>query len=137
MGIDAGFDLIPRLSKSREDKDLWHFFIERVKQAYEDDDGVEVKENCIEFNAGEHPRLPFDGHKCLRFSSKISGKTGEQAEEYINGVTHIARLILGSRVERWSEMRDTYGFYGWKEVNDSQRSYDQVCAISPIRARLC
>ncbi|KAF2868036.1 hypothetical protein BDV95DRAFT_457425, partial [Massariosphaeria phaeospora] len=125
MGIDAGFDLVPRLSKSIEDKNRWRSFIDCVKRKYEDDDGVEVKANYIEFNAGEHPILPFDGHKFLRFSSKISGKTGNQAEEYIRGVTHIATSILGSRVERWSEMYDQYGFYGWKEVYESQRSYDQ------------
>lgn len=130
MGIDAGFDLVPRLSKSIEDKNVWRHFIDCVKEAYEGDDNVKVTANYLEFNAGEHPMLPFDGHKCLRFSSKISGRTGQQADEYIRRVTHIAALILGSRVEQWSEMNDEYGFYGWEEVHNSQRTYDQVCMIS-------
>jgi hypothetical protein len=135
MGIDAGFDFVPRLSRNTEDKRLWQFFIDCIKEVYEDDDNAEVKANYIEFNVGEHPMLPLDGNKFLRFSSKISGETGEQANGYIKGVTDIAMSIFGSRVERWSEMYDKYGFYGWEEVHKSQRSYDQVCMISVVRAR--
>jgi hypothetical protein len=127
MGIDAGFDLVPRLSNSVDDKNNWRFFMDCVQGEYEDDENVEVKANYIEFKAGEHPRLPFDGQKCLRFSSKISGTTGHEAETYIKEVARIARSIIGTRMQYWTELCDQYGFYGWKEVHESERTYDQVC----------
>jgi hypothetical protein len=132
MGIDSGFDMVPRLTKGAVDRHNWLSFIERIKERYEDDDQVEIKPNYIEFNAGEHPLLPFEGHKFLRFSSKISGRGGEDTEEYIMIVARMARLSFGSRVQRWSEMSDQYGHYGWDEVYESIKSYKQVRHQSPI-----
>ncbi|KAK0609069.1 SET domain-containing protein 5 [Lasiodiplodia hormozganensis] len=105
MGIDAGFDM----------------------DHYKDDVQVEVKPNYIEFKAGEHPLLPFEGHKFLRFSSKISGSIASTTgvESYINTVTRIAKVHFGSRVQPWNECFDQYGEYDWDEVNESMRSYEE------------
>jgi hypothetical protein len=46
MDIDSGFDMVPRLTKGAMDRHNWLSFIERIN---------------IEFNAGEHPLLPFEG----------------------------------------------------------------------------
>lgn len=130
MGIDAGFDMVPRLSKGAVDRQNWHSFIKFIKERYRDDDKVEVKPNYIQFKAGEHPLLPFEGHKFLRFSSKISGSHAEGVEEYIETVALVAKLNFGSRVQYWTEARDQSGFYNWQEVNDSVKSYEQVrCSI--------
>lgn len=127
MGIDAGFDMVPRLSKGAVDKQSWQSFIKDIKEIYQNDHLVEVKMNFLEFKAGEHPRLPLEGHKFLRFSSKISGSHGRGVEEYIDTVTRVARAHFGSRVQYWNEASDRWGFYSWQEVNDSLSSYQQVC----------
>ena len=127
MGIDAGFDMVPRLSKGAVDKENWLLFIHVVKDRYQYDDLVEIKSNYIEFNVGEHPRLPFEGHKLLRFSSKISGSHAREAKKYIDAVFRLAKDSFGSRVQYWNEGADEYGVYDWKEVNASMQSYEQVC----------
>ena len=131
MGIDAGFDMVPRLSKGTVDRQNWHSFIETIKEYFRDDDLVEVKANYIIFKSGEHPRLPFEGHKFLRFSSKISGSHAKGIEEYIDAVTRVARINFGRRVRYWDEGNDQFGFYDWDEVNKSLRSYEQVCYYVP------
>lgn len=75
MGIDAGFDMVPRLSKGVLDKQNWQSFIKAIKEHYQDDDLVEVKPNYIVFKAGEHPLLPFESHKFLRFSQRFQAVT--------------------------------------------------------------
>ncbi|MCJ1398586.1 hypothetical protein MMC11_001786 [Xylographa trunciseda] len=125
MGVDAGFDLVPRLSKGAVDKQNWKSFIEVIKELYQNDDRVEIKPNYIEFKAGEHPLLPFDCHKFLRFSSKISGSHAEGVEDYLDTVTRAARISFGSRVRYWNELAEEYGFYNWQEVNTSIKSYEQ------------
>jgi hypothetical protein len=132
MGIDAGFDMVPRLTKSAEHRFMWQAFIECVREKYEADDQVEITAKYIEFKVGEHPRLPMDGHKFLRFSSKISGQGGQQAEDYITDVSHIASGF-GSRIRRWNEMYDRDGFYDWAEVHDSLRSYEQVSSLPNVQ----
>jgi hypothetical protein len=135
MGADAGFDMVPRLSKDTVDSRNWAAFIAVVKEQYEGDDKVQIKPHYIEFAAGEHPLLPFEGHKFLRFSSKITGRIADETgvEDYLDTVTRVARLVFGTRVRRWNELSDSYGFYGWREIHDSIRSYDQVCL--PLRLR--
>jgi len=127
MGIDAGFDMVPRLSKESVDQQNWQSFIETIKELYLFDDLVEVKSNYIEFKAGEHPRLPFEGHKFLRFSSKISGSHAEGVEAYIDAVTRVAKDRFGSRVKYWNELFEEWGFYDWSEVNDSITAFEKVC----------
>lgn len=127
MGIDAGFDMVPRLSKGAIDRENWQSFINVIKEYYQNDDLVEVKPNYIVFKAGEHPRLPFEGHKFLRFSSKTSGSHAEGVEQYIDTVTQVAQVRFGSRIRYWNEGLDEWGFYNWQEVNDSFESYEQVC----------
>ena len=126
MGIDAGFDMVPRLSKGAVDRQNWHLFIKRIKEHYENDNQVEVKPNYIVFKAGEHPLLPFEGHKFLRFSSKISGSHAKGVQEYLDTVTMVAHGYFGSRIQVWHEAADIWGFYNWQEVNDSIDSYKQV-----------
>ena len=98
MGIDAGFDMVSRLSKGAVDKQNWQSFIKVIKERYQNDDLVEIKPNYLRFKAGEHPLLPFEGHKFLRFSSKISGSHAKGVEEYIDTVTGVAQVSFGSRV---------------------------------------
>jgi len=101
MGIDAGFDMVPCLSKGAGDKQNWQSFIKVIKEYYQNDDLVEIESNYLKFKAGEHPRLPFEGHKFLRFSSKISGSHAKGVEKYIDTVTRVAQVIFGSRVQYW------------------------------------
>ncbi|KAF2789412.1 SET domain-containing protein [Melanomma pulvis-pyrius CBS 109.77] len=127
MGIDAGFDMVPRLSKGVVDKHNWDQFISSIKQHYRDDPQVETKPNYILFKAGERPKLPFEGHKFLRFSSKVSGAkaAATRAQSYIDTVTRVARVHFGSRVQCWNDGADRYGTYDWGEVNESIESYEQ------------
>ena len=127
MGVDAGFDMVPRLSKGAVDKQKWQSFIEVIKERYQNDDLVEIKPNYLQFKSSEHPLLPFEDHKLLRFSSKISGSHAQGVVKYINAVTRIAQDSFGSRVRCWDEARDVWGFYSWREVHDSTKSYEQVC----------
>lgn len=129
MGIDAGFDMIPPLSKGIVDRQNWSRFIEFIKKHYKDDAQVEIKPNYINFNAGEHPKLPFEGHKFLRFSSKVSGAiaTNSGVEHYIDTVTRVAQVNFGSRILYWNEAVDQHGVYDWNRVHESIRSYEQVC----------
>jgi hypothetical protein len=128
MGIDAGFDMVPRLTKCAVDVHYWEQFIKSVQSHYKDDLRVEEKQNYILFKAGEHPSLPFEGHKLLRFSSKVSGSIAANCgvEVYIDTVTRIAQVHFGPRVQYWHEGFDGYGHYDWDEVNESIRSYEQV-----------
>jgi hypothetical protein len=130
MGIHAGFDMVPRLSKGAVDRMNWKSFIESMKKHYQNDDLVEVKPNYIVFKAGEHPQLPFESHKFLRFSSKISGSHAKGVEEYLDTVTQAAQIRFGSRVQAWNDAADQYGYYNWQEVNASFKLYEQVfCAL--------
>lgn len=127
MDINAGFDMVPRLSKGAVDRQNWQSFIEFIKEHYQSDDLVEVKPNYIVFKAGEHPLLPFEGHKFLRFSSKISGSHATGVGKYLDTVIQVAEVHFGSRVRAWNEAADERGVYNWQEVHDSFRSYEQVC----------
>ena len=98
MGIDAGFDMVPRLSEEAIDQQKWQSFIEVIKERFQNDNLVEVEQNYLRFKAGEHPSLPFEGHKFLRFSSKISGSHAKGVEKYINTVTQVAQVNFGPRV---------------------------------------
>ena len=127
MGIDAGFDIVPRLSKGETDRQAWESFLNIIKELYQHDELVEIKSNYIVFKTGECPQLPFESHKFLRFSSKISGFDGRKTNEYINTVKRTAQGYFGSRIQYWNEACDQRGFYGWEEVHESIRSYEQVC----------
>jgi hypothetical protein len=72
MGVHAGFDMGPRLSKGVVDKHNWDQLINVIKNHYKNDSKVEVKSNYIIFAAEKHPIIPLEGHKFLRFSSKVS-----------------------------------------------------------------
>jgi len=127
MGIDARFDMVPRLSKGAVDRQNWQSFTSAIKEHYQNDDFVEVKPNYIKFKKGEHPLLPVEGHKFLRFSSKISsGREGDEVMEYIKTVLRIATARFGSRVQLWHDGIDYYGFYSWRDVNESLETYERV-----------
>lgn len=129
MGIDAGFDMVPRLSKGTTDTELWARFLAVIKEYYEDDAQVELKPNSILFKVGEHPSLPLDGNKFLRFSSKVSGRGGTHTETYIKTVARAAKPIFGPRIQYWDDGGDHFGHCSWSEVNESIRSYDKVRSI--------
>ena len=88
---------------------------------------VEIKPNYFKFKLGEHSLLPFEVHKFLRFSSKISGSHAEGVEEYTDTITRVARVSFGSRVRYWNVAADEWGFYNWQEIHTSIVSYEQVC----------
>lgn len=134
MGIDAGFDMVPRLSTGAVDRQNWRSFIKIIKERYQNDDLVEVKPNYILFKAGDHPLLPFEGHKFLRFSSKVSASHAERLEDYIEIVTMVAKLNFGSRVRYWNGSSDELAFYSWQDAHDSFESYEQVCSGAPSMA---
>ncbi|KAL1595005.1 hypothetical protein SLS59_008556 [Nothophoma quercina] len=98
-----------------------------IKSHYKDDVRVEMKQNYILFKAGEHPSLPFEGHKLLRFSAKVLGSIAadSRVESYIDAVTRIAKGQFGYRIRYWHEGIDGYGHYNWDEVNGSIQSYEQ------------
>lgn len=100
IGIDAGFNMVPCLSRGIVDKHNYDRFIGFVKDYYKDDDQVKIKANFIIFKAGEHPILPFKGYKFLRFSLKVSGAIAEAigVDIYINIITEIAKAHFGSRI---------------------------------------
>ncbi len=126
MGIDAGFDMVPRLTEGAADKNNWASFIKAVKEYFKEDDQVEFKANYIEFKIGEHPQLPLEGHKFLRFSSKVSGSHAKGVQNYINVVIQIATEHFASQVRYWYDAIEA-GFYSWFEVNESFKTYEQVC----------
>ena len=126
MGIDAGFDIIPRLSKGPVDKQIWRSFIKVIKERYQTDNLVEIRPNYLKFKAGEHPLLPFENHKFLRFSSKISGSHAKGVKKYIDTVIRVTQVSFDSRVRYWNEAADELGFYNWQEVHTSVESYKQV-----------
>ncbi|RWA09261.1 hypothetical protein EKO27_g5831 [Xylaria grammica] len=108
---------------------MWAQFIDIIRKYYQDDDRIKLCNSYIEFESGEHPILPLDGYKFLRFSSKICGDgtvTG-----YIRTVRHIAQTIFGLRVRPWTEAADEYGFYDWRDVHDSRRSTIGDTAMTP------
>ncbi|KAG6113395.1 hypothetical protein E4U31_000945 [Claviceps sp. LM219 group G6] len=126
MGIDMGFDMVPRLTSQWEDTSKWGAFLDDIKKNYFDDPRVEMKASHILFQVGERPALPFEGSKFLRFSSKVS--IDPRTEQYIRNVFKCAKLHFGPRVVFWDEHFDREGHYSWDEVNKSVRSYEQ----SPI-----
>jgi hypothetical protein len=92
MGIDVGFDLYPPLKLKHSDVDQWSRFLQAVCTEFASDAVVVVKEDEIEFQAGEHPTTLYtDPTRFRRFSSKVSGQRRSIAfEPYIEQVYAIA-----------------------------------------------
>ncbi|CAJ2507326.1 Uu.00g085120.m01.CDS01, partial [Anthostomella pinea] len=126
IGINAGFDMVPRLSQSVEEKALWEKFIHSTQTHFNDDAQVENKPYWIEFKLDDHRKLPFEGHKFLRFSSKIQRANGETTEmdKYVNAVTRIAQGIFGHRAQYWNEGRKEQCSYEKREVKESYKFYE-------------
>lgn len=134
MGFDCGFDMVPRLENTEEEQYRWSKFLDEVKELYKHDTVFELRANFVEFEVGEHPLLPFEGYKFLRFSSKISSASTEAAEICIRQVCRIARKYFGSRIQFWHELNEDYiPAYGWDEVSKSIKSFyssvsrDSIC----------
>jgi len=94
--------MVLALSKGVVDRYNWAQFIDSIKEHYT---------NYINFKAGEHPKLPCEGHKLLRFGSKISGynAANTKVDSYINTMTSIAQAHFGSRIRCWHEGADEFG----------------------------
>ncbi|KAH6668857.1 hypothetical protein B0J14DRAFT_629067 [Halenospora varia] len=112
MGIDVGFDLVPRLMDSTTHKRDWDAFIETIKRRFENDDLVEIRGNDILFKAGEQPQLPFEGY---------SSHAGE-VYKYLDAVTKWAKTKFGDRIHYWNDAVNS-GFYAWPEVLESIESH--------------
>ncbi|KAF7884450.1 uncharacterized protein EAF02_004786 [Botrytis sinoallii] len=126
MGLYTGFDMVPRLSERTEDQKSWERFIQAVKEHYQNDDLVEAKQNCIIVKVDRNLFLPSEGHKLLRFCSKISVRHAEGVEDYLDTITRIAEEHFGSRVHTWEEELKQEGFYRWVVVYDSRKYFEQL-----------
>ncbi|KAK3317590.1 hypothetical protein B0T19DRAFT_446548 [Cercophora scortea] len=126
---NAGFDMVPRLSASLEDKKLWRKFINHVKEKFKADVNLHVTEDYIEFDVGDRPKLPFEGHKFLRFSL-IIGSDGTAAAvngAYLAVIAGIAQEYFGmERLQGWNDELGTRGHYTAAEVHESILSYSQL-----------
>ncbi|KAI0024474.1 hypothetical protein F4780DRAFT_603510 [Xylariomycetidae sp. FL0641] len=134
MGINAGFDMVPRLGRGDEDSRKWKEFIETIQRIYDGDPRLKLDEHHLEFALGEHLLLPFDGHKFLRFASKVSDKTTASETEVkscIGLVASVAKMAFGSRVRSWGAgYPASHGFYNWLDVHDTIQSNSQVLSSS-------
>ena len=130
MGFDCGFDMVPSLTASEADTSRWLDFLDEIKATYRDDPTVLATPSVIEFRVGEHPCLPIEGQKFLRFSSKVNGSRTAAAEPYIRKVCAVARRHFGNQVQFWHELAEDYGHYGWSQVNESLQSYRSSVSVS-------
>lgn len=120
MGIDVGFDLYPPLKAT--DVDQWSRFLQAVCTEFASDAVVVVKEDEIEFQAGEHPTLYADPTRFRRFSSKVTGGCSS-VEPYIKQVYAIAKRYFGNRIYWWADYQyNPNEKYTWTEVYDAART---------------
>lgn len=116
MGVNQGFDIIPRLRDNPEDNAIWARFLEDVLKEYCLDSKLlnDPSRPFIMFNIGEGPQLERDAWRFRRFSSKIVRK---DMGDYLDSVTRIAQRHLGGRVYAWSESFDyAWPYYDWREI---------------------
>lgn len=133
MEFAAGFDMVPRLTKSSTDQAEWDRFIQSVKTFYNNDGVVNVKSASIVFNISGHPSLPLQCEKFLRFSARTTGAHFDNAQEYISMVCEMATAVFGARIHLWVEGDEASSLaakphYGLSEVLESQKAYEQVCS---------
>jgi len=91
--------------------------------------------NYINFIAGKHPKLPFEGHEFLRFISKVSKPipAATKVDSYINTVARIAQTCFGSCIQCWNEGADEFGVCSWNGDNESK---DWTVRLSRSRTSL-
>ena len=89
MGIDAGFDMISRLSKGAVDRRNWQSFIKTLKERYQN---LEMKPNYLIFKANEHPQLRPRATSSYASARKVSGSHAKGVKEYIDLVTLVAEV---------------------------------------------
>jgi hypothetical protein len=132
----AGFDIVPRLTTSAFDRGRWRSFIEAVKRHYrlaDEKDLLTMTTQTIEFQIGDkqHLVLPIQGHKFLRFCSRLCpdesglgvGLDFEKIGEIRKTVAKIAVKHFHGRIICWNGSVGTKGNYSWEEVYETWRSY--------------
>jgi hypothetical protein len=133
MGLDAGFDMVPRLSEDSFDQQTWKSFIDFIKELYKNDKLVEVQPTIICFRIDEGASLPIEGHKCLRFSSKISGIHSLGVQNYLDKVT-VATQDYSALVFKHGMMYPMSGHHfmvGKRQMNYSKpmSKYVMCCSL--------
>jgi|SRR5271168_311288 len=136
MGYDCGFDMVPRLEDTPSNATKWKIIIDAVRQMSIYDPVMVTRDRYLEFEVGEHPLLPFEGHKFLRFSSKVSGPITYKARPYIEAVYKISKREFDEWVQFWNEGIDVYGHYDWVEVNKSLASFRSDKKVVTTSGRL-
>ena len=87
--------MVPRLSEGAVDKQNWQSFIEVIKEIYQNDDLIEIKTNFLEFKAGEHPKLPLEGHKSCASAQRFREATqGEWKNKSIRLLGSHGRILV-------------------------------------------
>jgi hypothetical protein len=137
MGYDCGFDMVPRLEDTSSNATKWKIMIDAVRQMFIHDPVMVTRDGYLEFEVGEYPLLPFEGHKFLRFSSKVSGSITYKAQPYIEAVYKIAEREFGERIQFWHEGVEVYGHYDWEEVDKSIASFQSDKKVVTTSGRLC
>lgn len=120
MGIDAGFEMAPRFPNGALETHNWQSFTKFIKKHYQGDELVNIKPNYIELKVGEYPLLHVEGHKPLRFSSKITGLDDNRAWEYIDTVTRAAQVYLVLASKFGTKPSTSRGFTTGRKVMSSQ-----------------
>lgn len=134
MGMDVGFDMIPRLAKDRaSDMERWACVIGDIEKEFKDDPNVNLYASrfpygvCIEVLLGERPIIPYQGWKFMRFSSKVTGSCGA-VEPYIQRMRKLVAAQFGKRVKWWNEfgLTEYDGIYDWGEIQDFENDLCEV-----------
>lgn len=126
MDYEAGFDMVPPLTKEPRDQEKWEILIDIVQSIVWYKEIMLFKSNYIEFNIGDHPKIPFEGHKFLSFRSKISNIDPGQTKDMIEEIWVYAMVVFDSRARYWSNKLGGSSVYSWQDVHDSETSYDKV-----------
>ncbi|KAK2785807.1 hypothetical protein FQN52_008222 [Onygenales sp. PD_12] len=133
-----GFEMIPRLSKDGIDRDKWDMFMQNIKYYYEGDDKVVATMKSIQFCPSYGPRLPFEGHKLLRFDCACAPKDIGRLYPYLGFVTNMATLIFGLRVKPLEFRRQGEAvFYDSQEVLAAVESYERFDKQEDPKGMVC
>jgi len=133
MGIDVGFDI----ALTKHDRPRWLEFLKTVANKYKSDPLVLKKADRIEFAVKEHPTLHFTVEKALRFSSKVTGPSGDVVERYINQVTRVAMQFFPESIHPWNEYGDNPNtLHSWEQVIRAEKlptPHEDLFLLEPIK----